>query len=84
MNFPYTTTVDLPNWGECEVNYDVIEGDKDWGLEQSYEWEVIYGGTFDDVGFDEGTELTNMMNESEERLIIKAIEQDLRDIGNYF
>jgi hypothetical protein len=82
MNFPYSTTVDLPNWGECEVNYDVIEGDPAWGLEESYEWEVIYGGDFEDVGFIEGTEITTMMSESENQLIIKAIEKDLRDTGN--
>jgi hypothetical protein len=82
MNFPYSTTVDLLNWGECQVNYDVIEGDPDWGLEESYEWEIIYNGGDDNVGFDEGEDITQMMSDSEDNSIIEAIEKDLRDKSN--
>ena len=80
MNFPFSTSIDLPNWGECEINYDVIEGDPNWGLQESYEWEIIYGGAFEDVGFSEGDDISRMMSQSEERLIIQAIEKDLRDL----
>lgn len=82
MSFSFSTMVDLPNWGECELNYDVLEGDPDWGLEESYEWEIIYGGGDDNVGFDEGEDITQMMSESENQLIIQAIEKDLRDLQN--
>jgi hypothetical protein len=80
MNYPFTTEVDLPNWGECEVQYDVEPADLSVGFQEAYEWKIIYGGAFEDVGFDEGTDITMMMSQDEEMLIEKAIKKDLRDM----
>jgi len=80
MNYPFTTEVDLPNWGECEVQYDVEPADLSVGFQEAYEWKIIYGGAFEDVGFDEGTDITMMMSPDEEMLIEKAIKKDLRDM----
>lgn len=78
--FPYTCEVDLPNWGECEVNYYVEPADPSVGFQEAYEWQIIYGGAFEDVGFEEGADITLMMSPEEEMKIEKAIKQDLRDM----
>ena len=80
MIYPFVCEVDLPNWGECEVQYEVEPADESVGFQEAYAWKIIYGGAFTDVGFDEGTDITMMMSPDEEMLIEKAIKADLRDM----
>jgi hypothetical protein len=78
--YPFTTIVDLPDWGECEIHYDVEPEDKSVGFQEAYTYKVIYGGAFEDVGFTEGSDITVMMRPYEEMIIENAIKDDLRDM----
>lgn len=76
MNYPYTCEVMLMEWGDCEINYDIIDGDASVGLPVSYEFEVLYGG--DDIEYlAKGTDLVDMLTEQELQEVEEAIEKDI-------
>lgn len=77
-NYPSWTTVDLTEYGTCDVNYDVIPGDKSVGLDEEYEFKVLYGGDDEDY-IPEGTDITYQLSEGETCEVIAAIIRDLKD-----
>jgi len=77
MSFPFNTEVHLMEWGDCEVNYDVIEGDPSVGFDEYYEFEVIYAG--DEDGSYENTDIVDKLSDEELEQVINAIKQDLNN-----
>ena len=68
-------TVDLGDWGECDVKYNVIEGDPEWGEEDFYEYEVYYQG--DEDGSRQGEEISGSLTDAEHYKIVKEIKDYL-------
>jgi len=68
-------TVDLGDWGECDVKYNVIEGDPEWGEEEFYEYEVYYQG--DEDGSRKGEEISGALTDAEHSKIVKEIQDQL-------
>jgi len=68
-------TVDLGDWGECDVKYNVIEGDPEWGEEEFYEYEVYYQG--DEDGSRKGEEISGALTDAEHNKVVKEIKDYL-------
>jgi hypothetical protein len=68
-------TVDLGDWGECDVKYNVIEGDPEWGEEEFYEYEVYYQG--DEDGSRKGEEISGALTDAEHNKVVKEIQDHL-------
>jgi hypothetical protein len=68
-------TVDLGDWGECDVKYNVIEGDPEWGEEDFYEYDVYYQG--DEDGSRKGEEISGALADAEHNKVVKEIKDHL-------
>ena len=68
-------TVDLGDWGECDVLYTVIEGDPSVGEEDFYEYDVYYQG--DEDGSRKGEEISGALTDAEHSKIVKEIQDHL-------
>jgi hypothetical protein len=68
-------TVDLGDWGPCDVRYTVIDGDPSVGEPDFYEYDVIYAG--DEDGSREGEEISGALTDAEHHQIIKEIKDQL-------
>ena len=68
-------TVDLCDWGPCDVRYTVIDGDPSVGEPDFYEYDVIYAG--DEDGSREGEEISGALTDAEHNQIIKEIKDQL-------
>jgi len=69
-------TVDLGDvWGPCDVKYEVIEGDPEWGEPDFYEYDVYYQG--DEDGSREGEEISGALTDAEHSKIVKEIQDHL-------
>ena len=68
-------TVDLGDWGECDVKYNFIKGDREWGEEDFYEYEVYYQG--DEDGSRKGEEISGALTDAEHSKIVKEIKDHM-------
>jgi hypothetical protein len=68
-------TVDLGDWGDCDVSYTVIEGDPSVGEPDFYEYDVYYQG--DEDGSRKGEEISGALTDAEHNQIIKKIKDQL-------
>jgi len=59
-------TVDLGDWGDCDVSYTVIEGDPSVGEPDFYEYDVYYQG--DEDGSRKGEEISGALTDAEQKL----------------
>jgi len=75
MNYPFSTEVHLMDWGDCEVNYGIIDGDPSVGLDEDYEFEVIYAG--DEDGSYENTDIYDKLSDEDFKDVINAIKEDI-------
>ena len=68
-------TVDLGDWGDCDVKYTVIEGDPSVGEPDFYEYDVYYQG--DEDGSRKGEEISGALTDAEHNQIIKEIQDHM-------
>jgi hypothetical protein len=68
-------TVDLGDWGPCDVKYTVIDGDPSVGEPDFYEYDVYYQG--DEDGSRKGEEISGALTDAEHNQIIKEIQDQL-------
>lgn len=67
--------VEVGDWGPCDVKYEFIPGDKDWGEKDFYEYDVYYRG--DEDGSRKGEEISGYLTEKEHNQIIREIKADV-------
>jgi hypothetical protein len=63
--------MEVGDWGPCDIKYEFIPGDKDWGEKDFFEYEVYYQG--DEDGSRKGEEISRELTEQEHDQIVKEL-----------